>query len=91
MPKIEQPIYKVIDGRFELFVTNNQDWLNEMAYDTMTTVKNVTTLCCRSMLDTPFIIAYVAKYNADEGPVYVFLDKKFNRLYSYYDTHRIGE
>lgn len=87
MPEIEQPIYKVIDSRFESFVVNNQDWLSEMAYDTITTIENVTTLCCHSMLSDPFVIAYVGKYQADEGPIYVFLDKKFNRLYSYYSGY----
>jgi len=86
MQLISQPIYETISDKFESFVDNNRKWLDAMEYDAVVNLKDITNVCCINMLADPFLIAYVGKYNADEGPIYVFLDRNFNRLYSYYDV-----
>jgi len=85
MQLIPQPIYETISDQFESFIDNNRKWLDVAKYDAVVNLKDVSSLACCSMLAPPFLVAYIGKYNADEGPVYVFLNKKFNKLYSYYD------
>ena len=81
-----QPIYKVIGEEFESFVEGNKGILIQMEYNHVINLKEVSNLVRIGLLDPPISVMFLAKIDGGEGPVYIFMDNGFNRLYSYYDV-----
>ena len=88
---MDQPIYQIIDREFEGFVKNNQAMLNSMQDGEIIDLHAKEqhkghTLCSIQMLESPYNVKYIGKSGGGEGPMYMFLDGQFNKIYSYYDV-----
>ena len=83
-----QPIYEKINDMFESFVEDNQKWLHELKYGTVTALRDIAGL---GILQEPLSVVYIGKakggteqhagYDISAGPRYIFLDKDFGKVY----------
>jgi hypothetical protein len=84
---MKHKVYENIDELFSNFVKDNQDLLNDMGNGDIIDLDKISDkLNARCILHHPINAIYVGKINGLEGPMYMFLDCEFDKIYSYYDV-----
>ena len=79
--------YNIVDNEFESFVKGNQSLLDTMGVGEIKPLSESNKgVCCLAILRNPWLITYVGKTEGGEGYMYMFLDERMNKVYSYYDV-----
>jgi len=86
-----QPAYIVVDKIFENFVLNNRYILEHLKDGEIRAISKDTkvddyTLGSLDVLERPWQIRYVGKYEWGEGVMIIFLDREMTKVYEYYDV-----
>lgn len=87
---MKQPVYTVIDEKFEDFVANNTQMLEDMPYNEIINVANKDRanefyFTSSGLLKEPFKVSFIGKMSSGEDDIYVFFDNEMNRSYTYKD------
>lgn len=77
-------IYEIIGIEFKGFVEANYNGLKGMKPDTIVPV--TTFLHGTYMRDYPFFVKYIGKIVGEGGHMYVFINDKMDKIYSYQDV-----
>lgn len=83
-------LYETIEKRLKEFVKGNRGIFRSMIYGQIIRVHKNTSVNghCIShldMFDPPYDIKYFGKLDGPDGDVYVFLDGKMDKIYTYVD------
>jgi len=85
---MNQPIYKIIDKKFEDFVTNNLKAFENLPYDKIINITNKNKITHFSFSSSdltkkPFSIQFIGKTHSHETVMYNFLNKDMDKIYIY--------
>lgn len=83
-------IHEIVENRLKEFVEDNSGIFESMIYGQIIRVHKDASIngCCISHLDMfapPYNIKYFGKLDGANGDVYVFLDKRMDKIYTYVD------
>jgi hypothetical protein len=81
-----QPVYSKIHNEFVNFIESNRHILKGMKVNEVVDLRTREEVYAKGLLGPPIEVAFVALAPGAEGNYIVFMDRKFEKLFSYYDV-----